>query len=655
VVSTDDTGAVVRIDGDHDHFLLRGYTCPKGRMLGALHSAANRLDDPLLRGRDDGMLHAVEWNAALDDLSSRLAAVHAEHGPDAIALYIGTAIALDAAGVTTAERFLQGLGSRSRYTTLTVDSVAKVLVPRLMAGREWLFPALDLERTTLAIVVGQNTVVSHGAFGYLPDPVRYLRAIKDRGELWVLDPRRTETARLAGRHLAPRVGTDYAVLAHLARALLREGVDGAYVDRHTRSLPALRAAVERYDRATTTAVTGLDGRDLDDLVAAVRRHDRLAVVTGTGVTMTAAANVTEWLAWVVQILTGSFERPGGKWFNPGMAGPPPGGAAPVVPPPLHPGPPSRPELPRIADQYPLAALRDEIEAGNVRALLVFGGNPAVALPDGGPLAGALATLDVLACWDVVPTATTALATHVLPSLDALERADVLTTTILPATMTQYTPAVVAPIGQRRAVWRSTAELAARMGLEVLPDGVDAVAGADEDVLAAIADRARVPFSVLRDADGPVALEHGEPWVVDRVLPEGRWDLAPPALVAQLERAAARAVDDLVLINRREVRHTNSTFTAVAGVDGVVPRVHLNPIDAEAAGVVDGSVVRVVSATGELEGIVRVEPGLARGAVSIPHGYADVNVGCLTTATTGVDELSGMPTQSGVPIRLERVG
>jgi anaerobic selenocysteine-containing dehydrogenase len=267
----------------------------------------------------------------------------------------------------------------------------------------------------------------------------------------------------------------------------------------------------------------------------------------------------------------------------------------------------------------------------------------------------LATLDVLACWDVVPTATTALATHVLPSLDALERADVLTTTILPATMTQYTPAVVAPIGRRRAVWRSTAELAARMGVPVLPDGVDPVSGADEDVLAAIADRTRVPFAVVREADGPVVLEHVESWVVDRVLPDGRWDVAPPELVAQLQSAEQRAVDDLVLINRREVRHTNSTFTTVAGVDGVVPRVHLNPLDAAAAGVADGWVVRVVSATGELEGIVRVEPGLARGAVSIPHGYADVNVGCLTTGTSGVDELSGMPTQSGVPVRLEPVG
>ena len=46
-------------------------------------------------------------------------------------------------------------------------------------------------------------------------------------------------------------------------------------------------------------------------------------------------------------------------------------------------------------------LADEIEAGNVRALLVIGGDPLTSLPDTGRLERAFSQLDVLAVADVV--------------------------------------------------------------------------------------------------------------------------------------------------------------------------------------------------------------------------------------------------------------
>lgn len=62
------------------------------------------------------------------------------------------------------------VGSPSTYTSTTVDSIAKVLVPKLMAGREGLVPAVDFESTTLLLVIGENMVVSHGGFSYFPSP-----------------------------------------------------------------------------------------------------------------------------------------------------------------------------------------------------------------------------------------------------------------------------------------------------------------------------------------------------------------------------------------------------------------------------------------------------------------------------------------------------
>ena len=94
------------------------------------------------------------------------------------------------------------------------------------------------------------------------------------------------------------------------------------------------------------------------------------------------------------------------------------------PPAVAPGPPSRPELRPVLGQYPCVAMVDEIEAGNLRALVVGGGNPLHALPDIDRTRAAFASLDVLAVVDVADNELTALATHVLPAAGQLERADI---------------------------------------------------------------------------------------------------------------------------------------------------------------------------------------------------------------------------------------
>jgi anaerobic selenocysteine-containing dehydrogenase len=81
----------------------------------------------------------------------------------------------------------------------------------------------------------------------------------------------------------------------------------------------LAAAVEPFTLEHAAGVADVDAADLTELLAAVRRAGRLAVVTGTGVTMSISANVTHWLAWVLMILTGSMNRPGGVWFHPGFS------------------------------------------------------------------------------------------------------------------------------------------------------------------------------------------------------------------------------------------------------------------------------------------------------------------------------------------------
>ncbi len=656
IVVTTDQQRVLSVRGDPDHPLTHGYTCAKGRSLGDAHHDPARLDRPLVdRG---GGLEPVPWSTCLDDLAERLSAIVSESGPDAVGMYLATASAFDAAGRRTAEQLLRAIGSTSRYTSTTVDTPCKPRVSELRAGHPGLVPAHDVARATLVLLLGLNPVVSHGHLNAFPDPVRRLRALARRGEVVVCDPRLTETARLATRHLALRPGSDYALVAHLVRELLRQGADREHLDRHATGVAELAAAVEPFAVERTAAVTGLDPADVADLVAAVRRHGTVAAQTGTGVTMSASANVTEWLVWALHVVTGSYDRPGGMWFHPGFlksldrrefaasSGEP------------GPGPRSRPELPRRWDEHPCAAIADEIEAGNLRALVVVGGNPLTSLPEAGRLRRALARLDVLAVADIRHTDTTALATHVLACAGQLERADVphFVDQFQAAVVAQHTPAVVLLGAERRPMWWCFAELAGRMGHRVLPGGADPDRTCDDDVIAALAGRARVSFDELRSSPTAVVADQAVfGWVTERVLPGGRWRLSPRVLVEQL--ATLAEPPPLVLVPRRQPRHLNSQLRDSMGARRKLdePDILVHPDDAAALGLHHGAPARVRSASGQVTGIVRLDPGLRRGAVSVPHGFASVNAAELTSGTVGVDPLTGMVLQSGIPVTVEAVG
>jgi anaerobic selenocysteine-containing dehydrogenase len=638
-----DGDQVVRVRGDTEHPFSHGYTCPKGRALPGMHHHPDRLERPLLRVGD--RLEPTTWDACLDDLAARLRAIIDRDGPEAIGVFFGSGVGMDAAGYRASEALYAALGARARFSPLTIDGTAKVLVSHQVGGFPGLNPHVDTEDARLVVYIGVNPVVSHGHTSALPDPVTALRALRARADVWVVDPRRTETARLATRHLAVRPGTDYAALGFLVRELLRDGADRAAVVRAV-GRDDLAAAVAAYTVEHAAAVAGVAEAELTELLDAVRRAGRVAVVTGTGVTMSAAANVTQWLAWALMIVTDSMNRPGGVWFHPGFGHQLEGFELPVLPPDalFGPGPSTRPGARSFLGEWPCAVLADEITAGTIRAVLNLGGHLVTAFPDANTLIPALRSLEVLATIEIIANDTTALSTHVLPTKDQLERADVtLWDFLMPRVAGQYTPPVVDTVGDRRSTWWVLAELARRLGHDL-----ELVAGADLDdeaVLARITAGARCPFDDLvadRWVERPYELPAA--WVEQHLDRLGGWRLAPSVLLAQL--ATLEAPASLVLVPRRQGRHLNSQLDFL----GEVAEVIVHPDDAAASGVADGAPVVVRSEHGELEGIAKVDESVRAGTVSVPHGHQRANVNRLTS-DDDIDATTGMAHYSGLPVSL----
>lgn len=643
---------ISRVSGDKAHPMSHGYLCPKGQSLPQFHHRSDRLNYPLA-GRS-----ATTWSDLLDDIARRITGLTEQYGADSIGLYTGTGMAADLLGKAALTQLMTSIGTSQIYSPVTVDIAPAFKVAEMITGTPRLLPMWVPEDADSSFIlwIGGNPLVSHGYMQRMADPVRRIRAFQQRGgEFWLVDPRTTRSARLAERHLPISPGTDALLLGWLVREFLQRGqVSDTFLESTTPDqLEALSSNLRNLTGPYVAERTGLTGSDLQDLLASIRRAGRISIAIGTGVTFDRNAMITDWLRWVLLLMTDSLDRPGGMWFHPGWLDPldVEGRVIPPVKPPA-PGPGSRPDLVRIFGEIPCAAMTDEIEAGTLRALIVSGASPLTAFPDPARTRAALASLDFLAVADVVSTPLTDMATHVLPVTGHLERSD-LQQNRLPRAM--ISPAVVTPVAERRPVWWIVSKLAQRLGFDVLY-GLDPDSTAEVDLLRHLSSGARGNFEDLVAA-GPhgVDVPISAGWVQDH-LHERRWNIVPQQLLERLARLEIPppVATQFTFISGRQVDRVNGTDYVPRYRSRESGLLHMSGSDATDLSINDGSLVRVESPHGSLMVRVRVDDRIRRRVVYAPHGWYEANVGQLTSASEEIDGLAGQPTMSSIPVSITRI-
>ncbi len=240
-----------------------------------------------------------------------------------------------------------------------------------------MIPVPDIDRTDDFLVLGANPMASNGSLMTVPDFPRRLRDLNARGgRMVVLDPRRTETARVANEHQFVRPGSDAFVLLALLHVILGERLDhpGAYVD----GLEVVRVTVTEFSPERAEMMSGLDAEVIRRIAHDLVRAPSAAVYGRVGVSVQSFGLVSLWAIQVLNAVTGNLDRPGGVMLT-----------APLVDMvgrrlvgPGHLGRwRSRVRgLPEFGGELPVAALREEIETpgeGQVRALLT---SPATRCP-----------------------------------------------------------------------------------------------------------------------------------------------------------------------------------------------------------------------------------------------------------------------------------
>jgi anaerobic selenocysteine-containing dehydrogenase len=345
-LTIDEDDRIVDIRGDKEHPLTRGYACFKGLQAEEAHHGDARILQPLKRNAAGGF-DPIRSEQALDEIASRIAAIIETHGPDAIGVYFGNGSIFNSTAVTMQAHFLEAIGSKSRYTSYTIDQSAKTLSAERIGA--WAGGNLQLEQSEVILLIGTNPLLSHGLLGFLAsDPTRRLKAAKAQGlKLITIDPRHTETAHHADVAIQPYPGQDSAIVAGLIRLILAEGwEDGAFCARYVgdAAMAALRTAVAPFTEAMVERRAGLKPGDLRRVGELFARDCKQgAAYTGTGPSMAPHSNLMQHMVDCLNVVCGRFTRAGDKVISIDMMTPPAEFRAEVIPPSRASwqGPPSR--------------------------------------------------------------------------------------------------------------------------------------------------------------------------------------------------------------------------------------------------------------------------------------------------------------------------
>ncbi|HVV86160.1 MAG TPA: molybdopterin-dependent oxidoreductase [Kofleriaceae bacterium] len=697
-----DGDRVVAIRGDAADPFSRGYLCPKATALADLHHDPDRLRRPI--ARDGAGWRELDWDEALDLVGDRLRAIRDEHGPDAIGVYQGNPTAHNLGLMTHGQLlFRRALRTRNSYSATSLDQLPHMLAAMTMFGDQVLMPVPDVDRADFMLVLGANPAVSNGSIMTAPDIRGRLKAIRARGgQVVVVDPRRTETAELASRHVFIRPGTDPLLLLSMIQVVYAEGRvrAAAWVD----GVERLGALAQGFTPEVTAAATGIDAGTVRELARALASTERAVCYGRLGICTVELGGLAAWLVCALNVVTGHLDTPGGLMFTTP--------AVDAVPLARRLGFEnglgrwkSRVRgLPEFGGELPAVTMADELETpgeGRVRALVTAAGNPVLSTPGGRRLDRALATLDFMVSIDPYLNETTRHAHVILPPTSPLERDhyDLALAMYAVRNVARYAPPVFERGADQRHDWEICAELSARL---LAPGGLTrklATRALRRTLLAATPARLvgaalRVgPHGLVRGREGvsmadlraaPHGLDLGplEPRLPGRLATDDRRvKLVPDVYRADLPRLEARMAEwsrartaaaadgPLTLVGRRHLRSNNSWLHNSARMVKGKPRCTLlvHPRDAAARGLADGALARLRSATGEIVVPVEVTDEIMAGVVSLPHGWGHDRPGArlrVASAHAGasvndvndpafVDELSGTAALSGLTVTVER--
>jgi len=403
---------IVKVRPDKVNPISEGYACRKGTSIAFHQHNADRVLYPMKKVGDK--FERISWEQAISEIGEKLEVILGRYGPRSLASMVSFGeFGYGGYGIPYCIRLVRRLGSRYNYSAANQEFAGRFWAHGLTLGSQDMGLTADFEHSDMLLLVGKNPMMAH----HFPQARRKLTKMSKNPDqlLVVVDPRLSETARLADIHLAIRPGTDALLLKSMIAIIINEGMHKReYIDKYTDGFDKILPWFVSFDVKAALKVCELD---YDQIFRVCREFAarRSCLEDDLGILMGRHSALVSYLLVVLLAICGRISVPGGNLLVGGGPG----------------SDPNDPrtwrtlitDIPAINGMFPPNVLPEEImndHPERIRAVLTFATNPLRAYADTTAYEKAFSQLDLLVVTEIVMSETAVLAHYILPSRTAYE-------------------------------------------------------------------------------------------------------------------------------------------------------------------------------------------------------------------------------------------
>ena len=633
----------IKISADKFDPFSQGALCPKSQALSVLHFDEEKLRYPVKKVGLEWV--EVSWDEAYDIVEKGLKKVRSKYEANAIATYLGNPIVHNMGMMLFIKTFTKSLASQNIFSATSMDQLPHHFVSHFMFGHEMRIPVPDIDNTNYMIIMGANPVASNGSIMTSAGVKKRLKNISDDGgKVILIDPRKTETAKVSSEHHFILPETDlYFLLALLHVCFRDKKVKLVKLSEHVKNIEIVAELSKEFNPKKASQLTGISQEDIERLAQEFFDAPKAVIYGRLGVCTQSHGGLNQWLINLLNILSGNFDTEGGMMF--------PLPAIELVRGKKQENIFARfssrvSNLKEFAGELPVSAMLEEFEVegkGQIKAFVSVCGNPVLSSPNGARLDKALQNTEFMLSIDNYINETTRHADIILPTPSGLEieHYDLIFNALSVNNNAKYSQALFPPKSDRPYDWQVLKELSKRLsknGLSFVDKfmtprriiNLGLLLGPYGKLSSSKRWFSGLSLQKLIDSKHGISLGSLKQSIPKSLLTnDKKINLAPDifidALKDVLKNIPKQIIDknEFILIGRRHLLSVNTWFHQVEKLSAhksIRCTALINKRDAEDLGLQDSEMVNIKSNVGELVIPLEITDDIMRGVVSIPHGF-----------------------------------
>ncbi|WP_428667149.1 molybdopterin-dependent oxidoreductase [Runella sp.] len=637
----------ISVEGDPGHPSSKGMLCSKGRNLHyTVMDTTDRLLYPQMRHNRQSALQRVSWDTALERAAAVFKTFIEKYGPDSVGFYASGQCLTEEYYVVN--KLIKGFIGSNNLDTNSRLCMSSAVVGYKMALGEDSVPCSyeDIELADCFLIAGSNPAWNH------PIVFRRMEAHKaanPRVKFIVVDPRRTDTARMADLHLQVKPGTDVVLLNAIAKGLISRGyIDEHFIRNYTEGFDVYRVQVAERDMREAAKICGISLHDIHQAVEYIGKAKGFISMWAMGFNQS-VIGVNKNLALLnLHLITGHIGKAGSGPFSltgqpNAMGGREVGGLSNLLPAhrnladPTHRqevadfwGVPSLNPKPGLTATEMFQALKD----GRMKAIWIMCTNPLVSLPNVHLVEEALQAAKFVVVQDISNRSDTlAYADLVLPAAAWGEKTGTMTNS---ERRVSYLNQFMEPVGEALPDSEIIVKFAHKMGFghafnyqnaaEIYDEHVRLTKGTNVDISGLSHERLRTQGTFQWPV--PTAQSNGTPRLF------GDHQFYTPSRKAQIKavpdsnqsESLSEAFPLVLTTGRiRDQWHTMTKTGKVNKLNQHIPKAFLeiNPLDAAERGIKEGNIVTIQNPRGQVQVPAKITTDIRQGVVFLPMHWGKI--------------------------------